>query len=269
MAFEPMDALTFELVREESYASAIARLNALASEHPSGACAFDGDGTLWSGDVGEDYLEHLLAEDAFTDVAKDLFAQEAARFGVAKAPKARDQLASLFRAYTEGTYAEERICGLIALAVAGRSSSEVARVGEDVVRLTDVRARLHEETTGILEESKRLGLTPFLVSASPRAVVVAAAACVGLDPDEVIAVTPREEAGRVTATLVEPIPYGEGKATLLLQRIGARPLLACAGDNVFDLAMLKKAHLPLAIRPKSRLRAVAHELPELVVLGSR
>lgn len=247
----------------------VAKLRALAADHPDGACAFDGDGTLWSGDVGEDFLEHLLHEDAFTDLAARLFAGEAERFGVTKSKRAKDQLAAMFHAYTEGTYPEDRICGLIALAVAGRRADDVARVAEAVVSAREVRGRLHEEAVGILDESRALGLTCYLVSASPRPIVVAAAACVGLGPNDVIAVTVREVDGTLGASLDEPIPYGEGKATRLIERLGARPLLACAGDNAFDLAMLKRARLPLAIRPKSRLRDLAHELPSLVILEHR
>ncbi len=252
--------------------SAIAKLRVLAAEHPDGACAFDGDGTLWSGDVGEDYLAHLLEEDAFTDEASRLFASEAERFGVAKTTAASDQLAALFRAYTEGKLAEDRICGLIALAVAGRTSEDVAKVAEEVVRLRDVRGRLHDETLEFLNESKKLGLLSLLVSASPQPIVVAAARVLGgagLDAGDVIAVTPHEENGRVTTSLLLPIPYGEGKAQRLAERLGDRVLVACAGDNAFDLPMLAKARLPLAIRPKERLRAIAHELPGLRILGQR
>lgn len=260
-------ARALELLTSHAAKSGAPPTSVSAASGAAGVCAFDGDGTLWAGDVGEDFLHHVLEENAFTDVAARLFRDEIARTGLTASTHARDDLARLFRAYTEGAYPEESICGLIALAVAGRSVDDVARVSADVVRARDVRGRLHAETVGILEESQARGLEVVIVSASPRAVVVAAAAVVGLSANAVIAVTPREDRGVVGATLDEPIPYGEGKATRLRERLSGRPLVVCAGDNAFDMAMLKLAAVPLAIRPKDRLRKIAHELPSLTILG--
>lgn len=42
--------------------------------------------------------------------------------------------------------------------------------------------------------------------------------------------------------------------------------MLAAGDNVFDLAMLAEATVPVAIRPKQRLLVRAGELPALVAV---
>ena len=63
-----------------------------------------------------------------------------------------------------------------------------------------------------------------------------------------------------------PIPYGEGKVHGLRARMGATPLLAAFGDNAFDVAMLRSARIPVAVRPKERLLARSHEVPDLVVV---
>jgi len=256
-------------VKEIPYTEALATLRELRERrHPGPAlAAFDGDGTLWSGDVGEDFLEHLLDEDAFTDVAAALFHDEATTYGVAREVRPKAQLATLFRAYVDGTYPEDRVCAVIALAVAGRPSSDVTRVAADVVRAKGVAGRLHDETVGVLEAARASGVEVVLVSASPRPVVVAAAELLGLGEADVIAVTCVEERGVLGGSLLEPMPYGEGKAACLRSRLAGRPLLVSCGDNAFDMAMLALAELPLAIRPKDRLRAIAHELPALAVLG--
>lgn len=256
-------------MKETSFRDALSLLDAHARPAGAGVAAFDGDGTLWAGDIGEDYLHALLEEDRFTDEAARLFADEASRAGIATTGRARDDLAALFRAYVAGAFAEDRICGLIALAVAGRELGPVAAFATEVVRARGVASRLHDEAIGIATACRDRGLEVVLVSASPRAVVVAAAAVVGLAENAVIAVTPRETGGRVGTTLDEPIPYGEGKAIRLRERIGARELVVCAGDNAFDMAMLRLARFPYAIRPKDRLRAIADELPALTVLGRR
>jgi len=255
-------------MHETSYATAVIRVRAAAQGRPSVA-AFDGDGTLWSGDVGEDFLHFLLEENAFTPAAARLFQEDAARHGVRARPTPRDTLSALFEAYTEGAFPEDRICGLIALAVAGRPTADVAAACEALVVARGVAGRLHAECVGILEECRALGVETVVVSASPRPVVVAAARLVGLGPHEVIAVTPHEAEGRVAPTLDEPIPYGEGKATRLRERLAGRDLVLAAGDNAFDMAMLSLAAIPLAIRPKARLRAIAGELPSLTILGPR
>jgi phosphoserine phosphatase len=63
-----------------------------------------------------------------------------------------------------------------------------------------------------------------------------------------------------------PIPYGDGKVKRLRERIGARPLYAALGDNSFDVAMLGSARIGVAVRPKPKLRARAHEVPGVVEL---
>ena len=44
---------------------------------PGGAIAFDGDGTLWSGDIGEDLFEALLEGGRIEEVAHAALAREA------------------------------------------------------------------------------------------------------------------------------------------------------------------------------------------------
>lgn len=248
-----------------------ARLRELVSNLDGGraVAAFDGDGTLWSGDVGEDFLEAVLEENAFTDLADQLFARECTSAALASSGSARDKLGRLFEAYTKGTFSEERICELIAVAVAGRLLDDVRAVVEHVLDRKKLGDRLHEETVQLLTRVRGLGIEPFVVSASPLVVVEAAVAHarIGIAPDHVVAATPVLHEGRVTIELDRPIPYGPGKVTRLRERIGSRPFVLAAGDNVFDLAMLSESKVPVAIRPKTRLIARAEELPRLVVLS--
>lgn len=231
--------------------------------------AFDGDGTLWSGDVGEDFLEGLLEENAFTDVADQLFTRECAHAELSSVGGPRDKLGRLFEAYTKGNFSEERICELIAVAVAGRPLDDVRAFVEHVLDRKKLNERLHEETVELLARVRSLGIEPFVVSASPLVVVEAAAAHarIGIDRDHVVAATPLLVDGTVTTELDRPIPYGPGKVTRLRERIGGRPFVLAAGDNVFDLAMLTESSVPVAIRPKARLVARAQELPRLVTLA--
>jgi phosphoserine phosphatase len=98
-------------------------------------------------------------------------------------------------------------------------------------------------------------------------VVEAAARLVSID--SVIAATPEVDGETVLASVVRPIPYGEGKVHGLRARMGSAPLLAAFGDNAFDVAMLKEARVPVAVRPKARLAERVHEVPGLVVIERR
>jgi len=71
----------------------------------------------------------------------------------------------------------------------------------------------------------------------------------------------------VRAEVERPIPYGAGKVHGLRAVLGGRPLTAAFGDNAFDVAMLREALVPVAVRPKDRLRARAAGVPALVELA--
>jgi phosphatidylglycerophosphatase C len=105
------------------------------------------------------------------------------------------------------------------------------------------------------------------VSASPRAVVEAAGRVVDIPPSHVVAATPLLDGDRIRAEVDRPIPYAAGKIGRLRERIGKRDLYAAFGDSAFDLAMLGSALIPVAVRPKPRLREAAHTVAELVELA--
>jgi phosphoserine phosphatase len=89
---------------------------------------------------------------------------------------------------------------------------------------------------------------------------------VDLPRESVVAMRPRRSGDIVEIGVEEPLPYGPGKVTALAARTGSRRIYAAFGDNAFDLPMLAASDVPVAVRPKPRLRARAHELPELVEL---
>ena len=109
------------------------------------------------------------------------------------------------------------------------------------------------------------GIEVFLVSASPRAIVEHAGRFVGIADDHMVAALPLYDGDRMLPDVDRPIPYGAGKVRNLRARIGTdRPLYAAFGDNAFDIAMLSEAFIPVAVRPKPRLRERASEVKMLV-----
>ncbi len=239
-----------------------------ARSAPGGAIAFDGDGTLWSGDIGEDFF-HALLEDGVHDAAHDALVREAAAENLDTSGGAVAVAHRIHAAYVAGTFSEERVCEIMTWVAAGRSRTALDRFCGEVVSAIKLRERLHDEAVRVVEHARRVGIEVFLVSASPRAIVEQAARVVGIELANTIAVREVcDDAGIVQTEVERPISYGPGKVTRLRERIGeGRPLYAAFGDNAFDVPMLRAAHLPVAIRPKARLVDRAHEVPALVVLA--
>ena len=234
---------------------------------PGGAIAFDGDGTLWAGDIGEDFFGALL-DRGVLDFARDALAREAAAEGIETSGSAREIAHRIHLAYLAGTFPEERVCEIMTWAAAGRSRAELDRFCGDVIEAVGLRGRLHEEAIYIVEHARRLGVEVFLVSASPRAIVEQAAKLVGIDLGNAIAACEvHDDGGIVQCSVRRPIPYGDGKVSHLRERLGqTRVLYAAFGDNAFDVPMLREAQVPVAIRPKARLLERAAEVPSLTVL---
>lgn len=238
----------------------------LGNDDPGRAVmAFDGDGTLWSGDVGEDLCRAALNEAFLLEAARPALLAEAARYRVEVDPSSdSNQLArTLFAAYLAGQYPERDTCAMMTWCYAGSLASELTALAERVVAADDVQGRLATELTPIIAWARKVGVRCVLISASPRAVVEPAGALWGFEPADIAAATPAVEAGRIQARLAAPVPYAEHKLSAGRALFQDARWLATFGDNVFDIDMLKTAELGVAVRPKPRLRQ------ELAALGLR
>lgn len=190
--------------------------------------AFDADGTLWRGDVGEDLLRYLIAEDRLPahPGARGLYAEYEAR--VEQDPA---QGYAFAVEVMEGM--EERILEAICLDFFHRR----------------YRGRVFPFVRPLLQALVAAGYAPWIVSASPRWIVEAGAAELGLPPGRVIAVDCEVEAGLLTREVKRPVPCGAGKVALLSQR-GLKPAFA-AGNGELDQPMLEHADAALVIAPHS------------------
>jgi phosphatidylglycerophosphatase C len=252
-------------MKMERVEETLERIGQEAARAPGGVLAFDGDGTLWSGDVGDDLFLALLEHGDIRPPAHAALQRLGAAHGLAPGLEARELAHRLFAEFEAGRIPEKEIYEMVAWLFAGWRVDAVRAFARDVVARREVKRRLHPETRRVVEWALGRGIACYVVSASPLAVVEAAVVEVGIDPANVLACTPREEDGTVLASIVEPIPYASGKVHCLRART-ALPLYAAFGDNVFDFELLAAARVPVAIRPKPRLRARAAELPSLVQL---
>lgn len=245
------------------------RIAAARSARPGGVVAFDGDGTLWSGDVGDDFFAAFLRRGRVEPSAVRAMQTLAREHGVAVPAGGAALPLAIHDAYVAGRIPEEPAYEMMAYACAGWPVAEVAAFAREVIEGGGLPARLHPETSSVVEWARSAGVEAFVVSASPRAVVVEAARALGFDGAHVLAATAVEEDGVQCASVLAPIPYGEGKVARLVEKIGSRPLYAAFGDNVFDIPLLRLAEVGVAVRPKPRLLARAGDVPGLVVLDSR
>lgn len=227
--------------------------------------AFDGDGTLWNGDVGEDLFRAATSEDFLLDDALPALALEAQRYGIplGDAENANAVARLLIAAYLAGRYPERETCAMMTWCYAGHPLAEVEALAASVLKQDDLRGRLTGELSPVLEWSRHRGLRNVLISASPRAVVEAAGAFRGFLPVDIAAATPAVEHGRVLPRLAMPVPYAEAKLSAGRGLFGDARWLAAFGDNVFDIEMLTTAELGVAVRPKPKLES------ELAALGLR
>jgi len=231
----------------------------------SAVLAFDGDGTLWSGDVGEDLFHAAMRESFLLNEVEPALIAEATRHELPLngARGANAVAAALFAAYLDGRYPERETCAMMTWCYAGRELEAVESFARDVLRATALASRLHGELEPILEFAERAGLRCVLVSASPRMIVEPAAALRGFAPAVVAAATPAVANGRVLARLQAPVRYAEDKLTAGRALFGDARWLAAFGDNVFDIEMLTTAEVGVAVRPKPKLDA------QLATLGLR
>ncbi len=233
------------------------------------AMVTDADGTLWSGDIGVDFLQAGLRARLFRADALEYSQTMAKGFSLALHDDCNEQLKILDRGYEEGKVTDEAMVHLCAAAFAGLEQHVVEEFAENVVAEVQLSARLHQELSPIFAWAQTQKIPIRVVSASPREIVVAGAKLFGILSSNVVGVevtTTPIELVRSTQ-IVEPIPYGAGKRQAIEARFESSRVLAGFGDNYWDTAMLAMAQFPIAIRPKPRLLANLYEVPKLKQLA--
>jgi HAD superfamily phosphoserine phosphatase-like hydrolase len=204
---------------------ALAVIEPLLARRSGGECVcFDADGTLWRGDVGEDLLRFLVAEDR-------LPAHRGDRSLYARYERAHDR--SPVAAYQ--------------LAVEVMAGLEEATLRQWCAEFFARRflGRLFPFARPLLGAFAAAGYTPWIVSASPRWIVEAGAAALGVEA--LIAVDCGVDEGRLDGQVHQPVPAGQGKVALLKAR-GLSPVFA-AGNGDLDLPMLELAGTRLVVAP--------------------
>ncbi len=248
----------------------VGELDALLGDtDPSRAImAFDGDGTLWSGDVGEDLGRVAMRDSFLLDDARAALLAEVERYDLPieqrlRSGDANQLMGALMACYFAGQYPERETCAMMTWCYAGRTPAELQALSQRVLEEEDLRSRFTPELAPVIEWGRRVGVRMVLISASPRAIVELTGALWGFAPADVAAATPAVADGKILPKLDGVVPYAEDKLSAGRALFGDARWLATFGDNVFDIDMLTTAELGVAVRPKPKLER------ELAALGLR
>jgi phosphatidylglycerophosphatase C len=244
------------------------KLETLAQTHGAGIVAFDGDGTLWTGDVADDVVHAMLEGRLVKEHALPEFLREARILGYAGSESdPHAVLQFLLAEDRNGRLDHMRTCELIGGMLAGYTEKEFAMLSQRVLTERKLVQRKIAEAWALLEFARALGHEVLVISASPRAIVDAACEVVGLSAKRA-GVLLRMDANTFTGDVVRPIPYNEGKV-VAVEALGDRKALHAAfGDNRFDIPMLRAAKIAFAVRPKDALRSRFAEVPGIFELTS-
>jgi phosphatidylglycerophosphatase C len=198
----------------------------LATPGQGRAVAFDADGTLWRGDIGEELLRHLAAEDHLPRHRgrRGLYAEYERRVSIDPAD-----------AYA---FAVEVMEDLPEDALAELCAGFFRRRFE---------GRVFPYARRLLTALEQAGYALWIVSASPLWPVVAGAVALGVPARNVIGVDCVRSGGRLTRDVLRPVPCGEGKVAWL-EKHGVKPVLA-VGNGDLDLPMLAWAERALVVAP--------------------
>jgi phosphatidylglycerophosphatase C len=239
----------------------------LRADRPS-ALAFDADGTLWSGDVGEDVFRFAVEHGRLRAEARPEIDQQAKSRGFECFADVNATAQQLFEAYLAGNYPEREICELMTWCFAGHSLEEMLELAREALSAAKHDQRLNEELRPILDFARDNAVRAIVISASPRATVELAASAWGFAAHDIAAATPLVVSGVIAPAMASPLPYGACKCVAGRALLGTSHWLGAFGDNVFDLEMLLEAELGVAVRPKPALRARLTEIPGVRLLDA-
>lgn len=255
--------------------AALERVHTLEPSPSNLVLGFDGDGTLWDGDIGVETFEALMARGnaGLRDAALQALINDAALHGITlpkDLPSGEGRALAIARAlhdaFLDGRYPDRDAYAMNAWAFAGYTEAEMDAFADEVLQKGRIDERHREALKPILEWAPAHGAEVLLVSASPKASVRRAAAKLGLGDHQILAMTPAVEAGVLQPRIQGVITYGEGKLHAIREARPGAAILAAFGDSPWDAAMLRASAIPVAVRPGAQLIAIAGSIPGLVRL---
>lgn len=200
--------------------------------------AFDCDGTLWSGDVGERFFDWELKEG---EIVSEALVRP---------------LRERYAAYKRGEVDEATMCGEM---VTMHQDVTDAKMMDAAARFFDqfFIAQIFPEMRDLVRRLQDSGCEVWAVSSSNEWVIRAGMKHFGIPESRVLAAKVELEDGVVTDRLIR-VPSGAGKPQALREVVG-KGIDAAFGNSRWDAEMLAMAKHAFAVNPNPDLELTARE----------
>jgi HAD superfamily phosphoserine phosphatase-like hydrolase len=199
--------------------------------------AFDCDGTLWSGDAGENFFDW--------EMKRGVVSTE-----VASAMRAR------YAEYKAGKVSEEDMCAAMVTMHKGLAQSAVMAAATEFMT-SNFRGHVFPEMKQLVHQLREQGCEIWAVSSSNEWVIRAGMKQFDIPENRILAAKVEIENGIVTDRLVR-VPSGPGKPEALREVVG-KEIDAAFGNSRWDLEMLAMAKHAFAVNPNPDLEAAAQQ----------
>jgi phosphoserine phosphatase len=200
--------------------------------------AFDCDGTLWSGDVGERFFDWELRSGGVVSAALDR--------------PMRERMA----AYRRGEVEETTMCGEMVTMHRGVPEETLM---DAATRFFDhvFEGKIFPEMLELVRRLRENGCDVWAVSSSNEWVIRAAMKHFEIAGSHILAAKVEVEKGVATDRLIR-VPSGPGKPQAL-REVVSKPIDAAFGNSRWDADMLEMAGHAVAVNPNPDLELAARE----------
>jgi HAD superfamily phosphoserine phosphatase-like hydrolase len=199
--------------------------------------AFDCDGTLWSGDAGENFFAW--------EIDKGVVSPEVAR-------AMRDRYAE----YKAGKVTEEDMCGEMVSMHNGLTETVMMTAAREFMS-SAFPGRIFPEMMELVGRLQQQGCEIWAVSSSNEWIIRAGLEQFGIDADRILAAK-AEVNGEIVAETLVRVPSGPGKPKALREVVN-KEIDAAFGNSRWDTEMLTMAKHAFAVNPNPDLEAIARE----------
>lgn len=203
--------------------------------------AFDCDGTLWSGDLGERFFDWEFREPY-------VFPDGPGRQMLSRKWRER------YAAYKRGEVDETTMCGEMVTLHQGISERQMM---EAAIRFFDefFTIQIFPEMRELVRRLQEDGCEVWAVSSSNEWVIRASMRHFGIPENRILAAKAEVEKEIATNRLIR-VPSGEGKPQALREVVN-QPVEVAFGNSRWDAAMLAMAKHAFAVNPNPDLEVVA------------
>jgi HAD superfamily phosphoserine phosphatase-like hydrolase len=199
--------------------------------------AFDCDGTLWNGDVGEGFFDWEIKQGIVPEA-------------IGKSMRTRHA------DYKAGRVSEDEMCGEMVTMHRGMPESAVLHATSDYFEHA-FPGHIFPEMRELIGRLQQRGCDVWAVSSSNEWLIRAGMKHFGIPDNRILAASVEIEDGMITDRIVR-IPSGPGKPRAL-REVVAKKIDAAFGNSRWDTEMLAMAKHAFAVNPNPDLEVTARE----------